>query len=37
MVIRVDRENGYIDLSKKRVPKGDNADVQSRFAKGKMV
>lgn len=37
MVIRVDRENGYIDLSKKRVPQQDVPEVQSRYAKGKMV
>ena len=37
MVIRVDRENGYIDLSKKRVPQQDVPEIQARYAKGKTI
>lgn len=37
MVIRVDKENGYIDLSKKRVPQYEIPAVQQRYAKGKTV
>ena len=37
MVLRVDKENGYIDLSKKRVPKQEMQVVQNRFADGKVV
>lgn len=37
MVIRVDTENGFIDLSKKRVPKHLEKAMQDKFAKGKLM
>lgn len=36
LVIRVDQENGYIDLSKKRVP-SDVTNIMDKYAKGKVV
>ncbi|EFN54994.1 hypothetical protein CHLNCDRAFT_134805 [Chlorella variabilis] len=37
MVLRVDKEKGYIDLSKRRVSPEDLAKCEDRFAKSKMV
>mmetsp|Transcript_16157 Transcript_16157/g.31223 ORF Transcript_16157/g.31223 Transcript_16157/m.31223 type:complete len:322 (+) Transcript_16157:204-1169(+) len=37
MVIRVDREKGYIDLSKRRVSKEDIIKCEERYSKGKEV
>ena len=37
LVTGVDQENGYIDLSKKRVPSQEVGVIQEKFAKGKMV
>lgn len=37
MVIRVDQEKGYIDLSKKRVESGDIPAVEERYSKSKKV
>ena len=37
MVLRVDREKGYIDLSKRRVSPEDLATCEERFAKSRMV
>eukprot|EP00887_Chlorella_sp_A99_P007701 scaffold20.g7701.t1 len=37
MVLRVDQEKGYIDLSKRRVSPEDLAKCEERFAKSKMV
>lgn len=37
MIIRVDKENGFIDLSKKRVPSHLEKGMQDKFAKGKLL
>jgi translation initiation factor 2 subunit 1 len=37
MVVRVDKENGYIDLSKKRVLTAEIPDATEKFVKGKTV
>jgi translation initiation factor 2 subunit 1 len=37
MVLRVDKEKGYIDLSKRRVSPEDIAACEDRFGKSKMV
>lgn len=37
MVVRVDKEKGYIDLSKRRVSPEDLAAAEERFNKSKMV
>ena len=37
MVLRVDKEKGYIDLSKRRVSPEDVAACDERFSKSKMV
>ena len=37
MVLRVDKEKGYIDLSKRRVAQEDVAECEERFNKSKMV
>ena len=37
MVLRVDKEKGYIDLSKRRVNPEDVAACEERFSKSKMV
>ena len=37
MVLRVDKEKGYIDLSKRRVSPEDVAVCEERFSKSKMV
>ena len=37
MVLRVDKEKGYIDLSKRRVSPEDIAACEDRFNKSKMV
>lgn len=37
MVLRVDKEKGYIDLSKRRVGQEDLAKCEERFAKSKLV
>ena len=37
MVLRVDKEKGYIDLSKRRVSPEDVAACEERFSKSKMV
>ena len=37
MVLRVDKEKGYIDLSKRRVSPEDIAGCEDRFGKSKMV
>ena len=37
MVLRVDKEKGYIDLSKRRVSAEDIAACEDRFGKSKMV
>ena len=37
MVLRVDKEKGYIDLSKRRVSPEDLALCEERFNKSKMV
>lgn len=37
MVLRVDKEKGYIDLSKRRVSPEDIAAAEERFNKSKMV
>eukprot|EP00197_Chlamydomonas_leiostraca_P003036 CAMPEP_0202868596 /NCGR_PEP_ID=MMETSP1391-20130828/10964_1 /ASSEMBLY_ACC=CAM_ASM_000867 /TAXON_ID=1034604 /ORGANISM="Chlamydomonas leiostraca, Strain SAG 11-49" /LENGTH=440 /DNA_ID=CAMNT_0049548781 /DNA_START=154 /DNA_END=1477 /DNA_ORIENTATION=+ len=37
MVLRVDKDKGYIDLSKRRVNQEDAAKVEERFQKSKMV
>ena len=37
MVLRVDKEKGYIDLSKRRVSPEDVAGCEERFSKSKMV
>lgn len=37
MVIRVDREKRYIDLSKKKVQPGEALEAEKRFKKAKMV
>jgi translation initiation factor 2 subunit 1 len=37
MVLRVDKEKGYIDLSKRRVSPEDIAAAEEKFNKSKMV
>lgn len=37
MVLRVDKEKGYIDLSKRRVSPEDIAASEERYNKSKMV
>lgn len=37
MVLRVDKDKGYIDLSKRRVSQEDAAKAEERFSKSKMV
>lgn len=37
MVLRVDKDKGYIDLSKRRVSPEDIAAAEERFNKSKMV
>ena len=37
MVLRVDKEKGYIDLSKRRVSPEDIAAAEERYNKSKMV
>ena len=37
MVLRVDKEKGYIDLSKRRVAQEDIAGCEERYNKSKMV
>jgi translation initiation factor 2 subunit 1 len=37
VVIRVDEQNGYIDLSKKRVKNDEVASIEEKYAKGRTV